>query len=82
MSKQTAVEWLVQQLTEVDNGCINKTYLHLNNTLSGIRLKEIINQAKEMEAEQTEQARREGYEFASNEAFKEIHKNYKPLQIK
>ncbi len=50
--KQTAVEWLVEQLTVVDNGCINKTYLHLNKTLAGRHLIELIERAKEMEKEQ------------------------------
>lgn len=32
-----------------------------------------------MEKEQIEDAKREGYEFATQEAIKEIHKNYKPI---
>jgi len=36
-------------------------------------------QALAMEKEQMEEAKREGYEFATQEAIKEIHKNYKPI---
>ena len=55
MEKQiSAVEWLVEQLTEVDYGCINKTFLQNNNSLAGHKLRELLNQAKEMEKEQSE----------------------------
>jgi hypothetical protein len=50
--KQTAVEWLVSELTEVDRNLINKTFLQLDNSLSGHRLKDIFKQAKEMEKQQ------------------------------
>lgn len=36
-------------------------------------------QALAMEKEQIEQAKSEGYEFATQEAIKEIHKTYKPI---
>ena len=36
-------------------------------------------QALTMEKEQLEEAKSEGYEFATQEAIKEIHKNYKPI---
>ena len=52
LDKMTAVEWLVQQLTEVDYNCINKTFLQNNQTLSGIRMRQIFSQAKQMEKEQ------------------------------
>jgi hypothetical protein len=52
MSKQTAVEWFFEQLTEVDYNCINKTFLQNNNSLAGYRLRELFEQAKEMEKEQ------------------------------
>jgi len=54
--KQTAVEWLVEQLTEVDYGCINKTFLQNNNSLSGYKLRELLEQAKQMEKEQIKEA--------------------------
>jgi len=60
MSKQTAVEWLVEQLTEVDYGCINKTFLQNNNSLAGHKLRELLEQAKEMEKEQIIDAFDEG----------------------
>jgi hypothetical protein len=58
--KQTAVEWLVEQLTEVDYGCINKTFLQNNNSLAGHKLRELLEQAKEMEKEQIQDAHIEG----------------------
>lgn len=45
----TAVEWLFEQLTEVDYKCINKTFLQNNNSLAGYKLRELFEQAKEME---------------------------------
>ena len=50
--KQTAVEWLKSELTEVERNLINKTFLQLNNSLAGHRLKDIFEQAKEMEKQQ------------------------------
>jgi hypothetical protein len=47
--KQTAVEWLVEQLTEVDYNCINKTFLQSNNSLAGYKMRELFEQAKQME---------------------------------
>ena len=48
----TAVERFFKQLTEVDYGCINKTFLQNNNSLAGHKLRELLEQAKEMEKEQ------------------------------
>jgi hypothetical protein len=53
----TAIDWLINQLTEVDKGCINKTYLHPNKTLGGIHLKEIFENAKILEKQQIIKAR-------------------------
>jgi hypothetical protein len=50
--KQTVVEWFFEQLTEVDYNCINKTFLQNNNSLAGYRLRELFEQAKEMDKEQ------------------------------
>jgi len=44
--KQTAVEWFFKQLTEIDYGCINKTFLQNNNSLAGHKLRELLEQAK------------------------------------
>ena len=49
---KTAVEWLVYQLTEVDYNCINKTFLQSNNSLAGHKMRELFEQAKEMEKQQ------------------------------
>ena len=54
--KQTAVEWLFEQLTEVDYKCINKTFLQNNNSLAGFKLRELFEKAKEMEKQQIIQA--------------------------
>lgn len=56
MSKQTAVEWFFQQLTTVDYGCINKTFLQNDNSLSGHNIRKLFQQAKEMEKEQIVEA--------------------------
>jgi hypothetical protein len=50
--EQTAVDWFFEQLTEVDYNCINKTFLQNNNSLAGYRLRELYEQAKEMEKQQ------------------------------
>ena len=52
--KQTAVEWLIEQLTEVERkNWINKKILSIGkNTLAERTFNGIINQAKEMEKEQ------------------------------
>ena len=52
--EQTPVEWFFKQLTEVDYGCINKTFLQNNNSLAGHKLSELLEQAKEMEKERLE----------------------------
>ena len=54
MSKQTAVEWLIKQLTTVDYNCINKTFLQNDNSLEGHNMRKLFHQAKEMEKEQIE----------------------------
>jgi hypothetical protein len=50
--KQTAVEWLEEQLTEVDYNCINKTFLQNDKSLAGYKMRELFEKAKEMEKEQ------------------------------
>ena len=59
----TAVEWLALR------------YHHRQGYLT----QEDIEQAKQMEKEQIEQAKSDGYHEAMSEAMKEIHKNYKPI---
>ena len=56
MSKQTAVEWFFQQLTTVDYGCINKTFIQNDNSLSGHNIRKLFQQAEEMEKEQIVEA--------------------------
>ena len=54
--KQTAVEWLLEELTVTERNLINATFLHQYKmkTLSGIKLRELFNQALAMEREQIE----------------------------
>jgi hypothetical protein len=51
---QTAVEWFFEQLTEVDYNCINKTFLQNDKSLAGYKMRELFEQAKEMEREQNQ----------------------------
>ena len=51
MEKQTAVEWFFEQLTEVDYNCINKTFLQNDKSLAGYKMRELFEQAKEMDKE-------------------------------
>jgi hypothetical protein len=48
----TAVEWLKNELTVVERNLEKKTFLQLNNSLAGHRLKDLFEQAKEMENQQ------------------------------
>jgi hypothetical protein len=59
--QQTAVEWFFEQLTEVDYNCINKTFLQNNNSLAGYKLRELLDQAKEMDKEQKIRDFTDGY---------------------
>jgi len=72
--KQTAVEWFFEQLTEVDYNCINKTFLQNNNSLAVYRLRELFEQAKEMEKEQKAENWQLGYDAC------EFHNDYDELQ--
>jgi hypothetical protein len=49
MKQQTPVEWFFEQLTEVNFGCINKTFLQNNNSLAGCKLRELFKTAKKLE---------------------------------
>jgi len=54
--KQTAIEWFFEQLTEVDYNCINKTFLQNDKSLAGYKIRELFEQAKEMEKQQIKEA--------------------------
>jgi hypothetical protein len=58
---KTAVEWLIEQLTEVDYNCINKTFLQNDNSLAGYKMRELFEKSKEMEKEQIMDAYEQGY---------------------
>ena len=68
--KQTAVEWLQNQLTEVEFNLINKNFLwqYKTNSIASHILKEIFEKAKEMEKEQIQDA----YANGSNDRLKNI----------
>lgn len=55
--QQSAVDWLFEQLTEVDYNCINKTFLQNNNSMAGYKLRELFDQAKELFKQQIIDAR-------------------------
>lgn len=58
--QQNAVDWLFEQLTEVDYNCINKTFLQNNNSMAGYKLRELFDQAKELFKQQIIDARVDG----------------------
>lgn len=62
----TAIEWFFIQLTEIDYGCINKTFLQNDNTLAGHKLRELFEQAKEMERQQIMTAFTQGDIFGAD----------------
>ena len=67
---QTAVEFLkdrLESILELYNSEWDKVY-------------QAIEQAKQMEKEQIEKAKSDGYHEATSEAIKEIHKNYQPIK--
>jgi hypothetical protein len=72
---KTAVEWLVEQLTEVDYNCINKTFLKSNNSLAGYKMRELFEQAVEMEKEQ----RREDTNYGYSQGWKHCNQNNMPM---
>lgn len=75
MSKQTAVEWLIDQLKEYDFADIKDSENYIIKIPSWI-LTEKQEKAKEMERQQINKAWQEGAVTAQNDAAKEIEKNY------
>ena len=74
---KTAVEWLTSELTDVERNLVNKTFLQLNKTIAGNRLKDIFTKAKEMEKEQIEKAYQNGYNNAYFDTPKDKETYYK-----
>lgn len=58
--QQSAVDWLFEQLTEVDYNCINKTFLQNNNSMAGYKLRELFDQAKELFKQQIDDSHIQG----------------------
>lgn len=67
--KQTVVEFFWNEISDVLPFSVD--------SITAIKIYEIIQQAKEMEKLQILKAKKEGYDFATSEAIKEIYKNYK-----
>ena len=44
--KINSIDWLIVELTEVERNLINKTWLHLDNSLSGKNLIKVFEEAK------------------------------------
>ena len=64
--KQSSIDWLIHQLTEVDHGCINKTFLQSNNTIAGYEMRKLFEQAKAIHKEEINEA----YSNGSNDRLK------------
>lgn len=79
--KQTAVEWLKSELTEVERNLINKTFLQLNNSLAGHKLKDVFKQAKKMEKQQQVYSEEEVLELIQFLAEKKDFKDYSSISI-
>jgi hypothetical protein len=80
---KTAVEWLVQQLTEVDYNCINKTFLQNDKSLAGYKMRKLFEQAKEMEKEQIKRAFIQGeYNIYVKNAEQYYNETFKSEQCK
>lgn len=75
MSKQTAVEWLIDQLKEYDFADIKDSENYIIKIPAWI-LTEKQEKAKEMERQQINKAWQDGAVTAQNDAAKEIEKNY------
>ena len=58
--EKTAVDWLINELTKVERNLTNKTFLQLDNSISGQILKNIFKQCKDLEKRQIENAFNEG----------------------
>ena len=54
--KQTAVEWLVEEITFSERNLYNWMWIKLKTTVQGYNLTKIIEKAKEMEKEQIMEA--------------------------
>jgi hypothetical protein len=62
-AKQTAVEWLIDEITFSERNLYNWMWIKLKTTLQGHNLTKILEQAKEMEKEQITEAFEEGNKY-------------------
>jgi len=77
--KQTAVEWLVEEITFYERSFYNWMWIKLKTTVQGYNLTKIIEKAKEMEKEQIIEAFEDGNEqgFICKEGIEYYNETYK-----
>jgi hypothetical protein len=75
-AKQTAVEWLIDEITFSERNLYNWMWIKLKTTLQGYNLEKIIEKAKEMEKEQIKEAFEEGNLYHGWALKHEPEKNY------
>ena len=60
--KINSIDWLIVELTEVERNLINKTWLHLDNSLSGKNLIKVFEEAKLKYDNEIKESYEKGYE--------------------
>ena len=60
--KIISIDWLIVELTEVKRNLINKTWLHLDNSLSGKNLIKVFEEAKLKYDNEIKESFEKGYE--------------------
>jgi len=65
-AKQTAVEWLIDEITFSERNLYNWMWIKLKTTLQGYNLEKIIEKAKEMEKEQIKEAHGDERDYRSD----------------
>ena len=59
--KIISIDWLIVELTQVERNLINKTWLHLDNSLSGKNLIKVFEEAKLKYDNEIKEAFEKGY---------------------
>lgn len=60
--KIISIDWLIVELTQVERNLINKTWLHLDNSLSGKNLIKVFEEAKLKYDNEIKESYEKGYE--------------------
>ena len=60
--KIISIDWLIVELTQVERNLINKTWLHLDNSLSGKNLIKVFEEAKLKYDNEIKESFEKGYE--------------------